>query len=209
MSNEQELLRRIERLEKQNCRLKAIGIIVCMLICAVITMAQKSGRKAPPPPKSLEAGSITVKDERGAARIKISPKGIEFFDPEGKFAGAIREDVTILNEIKASQYTVFDPGGRDRIRLAMNGERPSIQMLNEKGAVRSAVGQEAIALFGNTKDQYNSMTSDSASIRDTDGSTATVGVTETVNIKSGLLTKTSVAKITLFGKDGKVVWQAP
>ena len=207
MPNEQELLRRIERLEKQNHKLRLIGVLISLLLCALMTMAQKSSKKVNY--RAIEASAITLRDEKGAARIKVLPKGIEFYDTEGKFAGAIRENVAILNDIKAAQYTVFDPKGRDRIRLAMNGERPSMQMLNEEGTVRTAVGQEAIVLLGNTKDEYNSIMSDRVSIRDAAGSTTTVGVTETVNKNSGILTKTSVAKITLFGKDGKVIWQAP
>jgi hypothetical protein len=207
MSNEQDLLRRIERLEKQNYRLRQAGFLACLLLCALMTMAQTSSKKVNY--RAIDASAITLRDEKGAARIKVLPKGIEFYDAEGKFAGAIRENVTILNNIKAAQYTVFDPNGRDRIRLAMNGERPSMQMLNEEGTVRTAIGQEAIVLFGKTKDEYNSITSDLISIRDASGSTANVGVTETVNKNSGIMTKTSAAKITLFGMDGKVIWQAP
>jgi hypothetical protein len=212
MLNEQELLSRIERLEKQNKRFRIVLITACLLFCAAITTAQKSsGQKSPRKVnyRALEAGSVTIKDEKGTDRLKIVPKGIEFFDAEGEFSGAIRENVAILNEIKAGQYSVFDPSGRDRIRLAMNGERPSIQMLNEEGSVRTAVGQEAIVLLGTTKDAYNSIMSDRISIRDASASTATLGVTETVNKNSGSERKTSAATITLFGKDGKVVWQAP
>jgi len=207
MSNEQELIRRIERLEKQNHTLRLMGLLIFLLLCALTTMAQKSPRKAIS--RSLEANSFILKDEKGAERIKILPKGIEFYDVEGKFAGAIRENVAILNDVKASQFSVFDASGRDRIRLSVNGERPSIQMLNEEGKVRTAVGQEAIALLGNTTDEYNTLMYDRVSIREADKSTATLGVTEAVDKTSGKLVKTSAATITLFGKDGKVIWQVP
>ena len=82
-------------------------------------------------------------------------------------------------------------------------------MLNEDGKVRTAMGQEAIALIGNTKDEYNTMMCDRISIRDASGSTITLGITETVDKSSGNRAKTSVANITLFGGDGKVIWQAP
>ncbi len=207
MSNEQEFLRRIERLEKQNKEFRLMGILTCLLLCAMVTMAQKSAKKVSP--RAIEASAIALKDDTGVSRVKLSPKGIEFYDEKGKFAGAVREDVTILNDVKASQLYVFDMSGRDRIRLAMNGERPSIQMLNEQGKVRTAVGQEAIVLLGNTKDEYNSITSDRVSIRDASTSTATLGVTETIDKNSGKERKTSAATITLFGRDGKVIWQAP
>lgn len=207
MSNEQELLRRVERLEKQNNRWRAAGILLCLIACGLATMAQKTAKKASP--RTVEAGAVVIKDEKGAARIRVTPKGIEFLGADGKFAGAIREDITILNEIKAAELTVFDTGGKDRIRLALNGERPLIQMMNENGAVRTAMGQEAIVLLGNTQDEYNSMTFDRITIRDAAASNATVGVTEMVDKTSGQRTKTSAGTITLFGKDGRVVWQAP
>jgi hypothetical protein len=206
MVNEPELVRRIERLEKQNRILKTLGILTLFTLCALVTMAQKSKK---PSYRPMDASAVVIRDEKGTGRIKISPKGVEFYDSEGKFAGAIREDVTILNEVKASQYSVFDGKGRDRIRLSMNGERPSLQMLNEDGRVRAAVGQEAIALFGKTNDEYSSMMSDRVTIRDASSSTATLGVSETVSPSSGNLSKSSAAAITLFGKDGKVIWKAP
>jgi hypothetical protein len=36
-----------------------------------------------------------------------------------------------------------------------------------------------------------------------------LGRADTVNTKTGATTKTSAASLTLFGKDGKVIWQAP
>jgi len=207
MLKEQELLTRIERLEKQNKRFRLMGLLLVVFLCAFITMAQKSSRKVNY--RAIEASAVTLKDEKGTDRVKILPKGIEFFDADGKFAGAIRENVAILNEVKAGQYSMFDTSGRDRILMAMNGQKPSIQMLNERGTVRTAVGQEAVVLIGDTKDEYNSITFDRMSIRDVSSSTATVGVTETFNKISGVQTKTSAGTITLFGKDGKVIWKAP
>jgi hypothetical protein len=207
MPNELELLRRIERLEKQNKNLRLMGLLICLLLIALVTTAQKIPKKMNY--RTIEASAITLKDEKGTARIKILPKGIELYDAEGKFAGAVRENTTILSGIKAAEYSVFDTNGRDRIRLAMNGQRPSIQMMNEEGKVRTAVGEEAIVLLGKTTNEYNSLTSDQISIRDTSTAAATLGVTETVSKDTGKIIKTSAASITLFGKNGNVIWQAP
>ena len=184
-----------------------MGFLICLLLIPLITMAQKASRKVNY--RTIEAGAITLKDSKGVARIKLMPAGIEFYDAASKFAGAVREDVTILNEVKAAQYSVFDTNGKDRILLAIHGERPSIQMINEEGRVRTAVGQEAIVLFGNTNDEYNSIIADRVSIRDASSATATLGVTETLNTSSGKQNKTSAATLTLFGKDGKIIWRAP
>jgi len=208
MPHEHELLRRIERLEKQNRRLRLVGIAACLLAVALVTMAQKTTAKKVTY-RTIEAGAVTLKDPKGVVRIKLLPTGIELYDEEAKFAGAIREDISILNGMKASQYTVFDIKGKDRINLAMNGERPSIQLLNEQGRVRTAVGQEAIVVFGKSNDEYNSITSDRVTIRDASASTATLGVTETLNPGTGKQTRTSAATLTLFGDDGKVIWRAP
>ncbi len=184
-----------------------MGLLICVLSIALMTMAQRASKKVSY--RAIEASTITLRDDKGAARIKLLPTGIEFYDAEAKFAGAIREDVTILNSIKAAHCSVFDATGKDRISLAMHGEQPSIQIINDDGRVRTAVGQEAVVLFGNTNDEYNAVTSDRISIRDASSSTATLGVTETVNPSSGKQTKTSAATLTLFGKDGKVIWRAP
>jgi len=207
MINERELLARMERLERQNRNLKLAAVLICSLLIALLTMAQKSSKKVSY--RAMDASAITLRDEKGAGRIKLLPAGIEFYDTEGKFAGAVRQNVTILSDIKAAQYSVFDTKGKDRISLAMKGERPAIQLINDQGNVRTAVGQETIVLFGSSKDEYNSITSDRVSIRDATASTATLGVTETVNPGTGKETKTSAATLTLFGKDGKVIWRAP
>jgi len=207
MITEQELLARMERLEKQNRNLKLAAVLTCSLLVALLTMAQKSSRKVSY--RAIDASAITLRDEKGAGRIKLLPTGIEFYDTEAKFAGAVRQNVTILSDIKAAQYSVFDTRGKDRISLAMKGERPAIQLLSDQGNVRTAVGQEAIVLFGNSKDEYNTITSDRVSIRDATASTATLGVTETVNPGTGKETRTSASTLTLFGKDGKILWRAP
>lgn len=207
MANEHEMLRRIERLEKQNGRLKAAVLAIVLLLLGLATMAQKSAKKVTY--RALDASSVTLRDSRGVARIKLLPAGIEFYDADGKFAGAVREDFTVLSSVRAGQLSVFDAQGSDRINLALKGDRPSIQMINSEGRVGAAVGEEAIVLFGDANNEYNSLTFDRVSIQDASSATATLGVTETLNTATGKQRKTSAATLTLFGPDGKILFRAP
>ena len=57
------LVERLDRLERENRRLKVVGTVAAALLAAVITMGQASRAKV------VEAESFVVRDQTGAARV--------------------------------------------------------------------------------------------------------------------------------------------
>ena len=90
-SDWQAVVGRLEKLERQNRRMKQTGAVVLILAAAVLLMGQTS------PNRTVEANEFILKDTEGRVRAKLS-----------------------MTENVVPELILFDANGTDRIRLGVN-----------------------------------------------------------------------------------------
>jgi len=143
--------RRLEKLEKQNRRMKwfAAGTVIALLGVGFLT-----GQTTPE--KVVEANSFVLKDEAGNVRAALamvegSPM-LRLFDSAGR--PRIVEAVTVIG----ASIGVLDAAGKPRAALgaALTGE-PSVTVFDEDGKPRGVLsapnGVPGLALFDSARKQ--------------------------------------------------------
>ena len=101
---------RLEKLERQNRRLKYAGAAALLLVSAVLLMGQ-----AAPVPETIEARTFIVLDAHGTPRAILtaaeSGGGLSLHDPDGNVRALLisSEEGTVL--------TLFDADGTERVML--------------------------------------------------------------------------------------------
>jgi hypothetical protein len=200
------ILSRIERLEKQNRRLKS-GALVCLVAIASVGLMGQTQRKskrppaptpapAPAVPQKIEAESFILKDSSGRVRAELSMGGT------------------------GPSFRLLDLGGSALVTLSLNDATPggpflllsdpqhraglSMSVLEGAGSQISLTGERANAQarIGVTKDGT------ALELFDQDGFSTDIG-NGVQPSKSGKTKNTSAASISLFNKDRKVLWSAP
>jgi hypothetical protein len=172
---------RIQKLERENRRLKQIGTLLSVVIAVVLLMGQ-SGKN-----RSLDADSLVIRDNSGRVRMEL---------------GTLESD---------SSPTIKLFGGSDNKGASAwfesNGEGSSLGFIAHGVTLLSDRGSPSLLLA----DGKGGTTVDVASVHvyDSEKFSAILGSTETVDTKTGGKTKTSAGSITIFGKDGKVAWHIP
>lgn len=103
----ESLVRRVERLERENRRLKRGLLAAAVVLGAGLVLAPSAPKKKEPPPKPVKASEVQIVDGQGATRIalKVEANG----DP-----------VIALSGAKGSG-----------IRLALGGEKPAIALSDD------------------------------------------------------------------------------
>jgi hypothetical protein len=206
---------RIERLERQNRRVKS-GILVALFALASVGLmgqtttqhkatkpathpaASAAATPSTPPtlPKNIEAESFVLKDSNGKTRAELSMGGtgpsFRLLDPNGSALVTLS-----LNDSSPSGPFVLlsDPAHHAGVsmsviehagsQLTLTGERPDIQ-------AHLGVGPDGTAL----------------ALIDQDGFSTNIG-NGSQQAKNGQVKKTTAASITLFNKDRKVLWTQP
>ena len=213
MSTEEKntILARIEKLERQNRRLKQ-GSLVCAAAIVAVALASgllgqtqhKSTRRkpaaapapaAPVVPEKIEAKSFVLEDSSGHARAELSMGGT------GPSLRLLDQSGSALVAISLNDGT---PGG-PMLLLSDPDHRASLALSVQQGAGSqlSLTGdQNAMVHVGVTKDGTT------LELFDRDGSSASLGNSVKVS-RSGKTQQTSAASIALFNKDRKVLWSAP
>jgi hypothetical protein len=171
-----ELEIRLAKLERQNRRLKRLGLLFSLLAGSGFLLAQASCKRpgAAPAPATPAATYDTLVVHR-----------LELRDKAGKLRGlwTVGDTDTIL--------VLCNAAGMPHASLGVDADGPDLMLLGEPGKGQTWLAQ------------------DTFSVTDAQGFKAVVGVTETETIKTGESHTTSAAAVTLFGKDGKVIWRAP
>jgi hypothetical protein len=183
--NYSDLLGRLQKLERDNRRMKRVGAVVLIAITTLIFMGQTGKNRA------LDADSLVIRDANGRVRIEFgmvddtSPTLKMYGGPDNKNAS-----VVLTSNQKGSYLSLWGKGLSLPVTVLSNtDEGPSLLLTDFTGS--TLVGPASV----NTYDQ--------------DKFSGFLGKTQTVNPQTGATTKTSAASLTLFGKDGKVIWQAP
>ncbi len=111
-----ELSDRMEKLEKENGRLKLAGVL--MFLGAVLASRYLPGRKA------IEAQYISLRDEDGKQRVLINDNtvaaGVNVFDNNEKLQAALSI------EGKEPKLTIFDSNEKKRIAIGMMDDGPAL-----------------------------------------------------------------------------------
>jgi hypothetical protein len=223
-----QLLERIEKLEKQNKRMKGMMLGLGLCLGALLTMGQALPQKTGTAVERIEAREIVLRD--GDKSAKLTPESLTFSAKSGREA----EKATIA----ASEFslggrfsTVIRPEGmicsRDgvpRYDLVVREIGASIAFKNDAGLMGSMLDESTMVLMN--KGAMLSMhpehvflqqgkadallTPDSLKIRDEEKNKAIIGHADRpkTSSKAGTRVK-SAASLTLVGKDDAVIWQAP
>lgn len=109
------LEKRVERIERQNGRLKLLVGAALTAIGALVLMGQ-----TPVKGRILEAETIILKDAGGKVRLRMETKGhavlLRLFDRKEQ----IREELAVADE--AAAITIGDATGRSRIMAGVQGK---------------------------------------------------------------------------------------
>ncbi len=223
-----QLLQRIENLERQNRWMRVMVSGLCLCLGGFLTMGYVLPQKTESRMERIEAREIVLSD--GDMSAKLTPRSLTFSAKSGREA----EKATIA----ASEFslggrysTVIRPEGiicsRDsvpRFDLAVREIGASIAFRNGAGLMGSMLDESIMVLMDDRSmlsmrpehiflqkgEADTLLTSSSMKIRDADKFKAILGHTDhgkTSGKSKGL--PRSAASLTLLGKDDTVVWQAP
>ncbi|MCH7540625.1 MAG: hypothetical protein IH999_09560 [Proteobacteria bacterium] len=135
---------RLERLEKQNRRLKYAGAAILLLISAVLLMGQVA-----PVPEGIAAREFIVLDAYGTPRAILtateSGGGLSLHDPDGNVRALLisSEEGTVL--------TLFDADGTERVMLEATEGGPGLYLRDANENLRVGLAlieaEPALGLF--------------------------------------------------------------
>lgn len=178
------IIERLEKLERQNLRMKQVGIVALVLAAAVVLMGQA------PANRIVEAERFVLKDKggnvRGSLAIFADGPGLELYDANQK----LRVALGVLGDMP--NLTLKDGKEVGRVMLGIVPTGPGLVLADDRGKFRAQldVGTEGPRLF----------------LEDQKGFGASIGNYYSPTKKSA---ETSAASVVLFDKDGKVLWEAP
>ena len=193
-----ELELRLAKLERQNRRLKRLGLLFLLIAGAGFLIAQvpRKPLNAAPAPAPSAASYDTLVVHR-----------LELRDKAGKLRGLWTvqgEDPTLA---------LYDAAENTRAELAVTAAGPNLWLRDAAEKLRAALAVfadgPALALYDAAEKPRAWVAEYAFSVTDTQGFKAVVGVTGLETIATGESHETSAAAVTLFGKDGKVIWRAP
>ena len=135
--NVNELSGRLERLERENRRMKRAGLAV---VGIALTVALIGATTPDEIPEVIEARAFRVIDENGNSRVRITAAGIGYLDENGFRAG-----------ITAGHIGYYDENFIERVRIDADG----IGYYDENGLERARLGVvETVAKKADQKSRY-------------------------------------------------------
>jgi hypothetical protein len=193
-----DLEARLEKLERQNRRLKRVGLLFLLIAGAGFLLAQvprKPARAAPVPAA------------RAATYDTLVVHRLELRDEAGKLRGVWNttdEDAT---------FWLNDTAGKPRALLVVSAYGPSLQLYDAAEKTRAALNVVAdvpgLWLADAAGKPRARLYEGRLSVTDAQGFKAIVGVADLQTVMTGESHTTSAAAVTLFGKDHEVIWRAP
>lgn len=205
----QQIQERLSALEKQNRRLKQLGVAILLGFPVLLLLMGQAPTK-----KTVEANEFILKDTSGNVRARLSryvPTGsapgvppdtqLAFFDEKGKkrlllFGG--------YSSLGISGLVLNDGQEHSRANFVESdglGMGPLLYLADEHGTPLTRL-QEGEVLA-------HTIDATQVSVLDVEGFEASLGVTDLVTPKTGETHRTSAASLVLFDKDKHVIWKAP
>lgn len=234
--SEEELVRRLEKLERDNRHLKGLG-----LGTVVLAVALGSIYATRPVPQLIRAHTFEVTDNAGRVRAKMTaPRSggaaIVILGAQGRPRAVMSESGIGLSDAQGHPRAVIsvtrskDVGvslsdaqghARENMEVSASGE-PGITLFGPHflGATAwiaiDSSGSPAVSLSAADGNGHAGITVSesgvpSIGLRDAHGYSMDLGGTHTVAPATGQTQQTSAASIVMFGndKDHHVIWQAP
>jgi hypothetical protein len=141
-SDMEQLVRRIERVEKQNHRMRGLASVLGILLLAVVFMGAQSalydGQF-----RNITAQGITIVDEMGKVKIEIGSSeegaGLRVFNARGQRVVGLG----IAADEGGSGMVVADKEGMPRFGLGMDEGVPSLAMADDAGKKVIGLGGSA------------------------------------------------------------------
>ena len=182
---------RLDKVERENRRLKRAGTAGLVIAACIVVMGQ-----AKPLPDVIEARSFVVKDSDGRPRIELG-----FRD-------------------NSSGIMLKDSAGTTIVEMALLHDAiPIVAFSDSQGKTKSALYSDSYGVLSDTPGQFSIFIgpspTDSADkepriiLHGTDGFSASLGSDDLITTRTGEKHKRSAASLVLFSKDGKVIWSAP
>jgi hypothetical protein len=208
--NKDAILERLEKLERENRRLRRGGLAALL----VVALAGILGA-ARPAAKTLRAQQLVLTDAAGNVRAKLSAENAKF-----------------------ASITLYDAKGRKMLSLNGGGPRPGIAMADVTGKTRVLLGglSPNLSFYDDAGDTTVSLDGDalgprlllfdgagkmrvhlggpgpSFDLMDANGYETDIGVSTAPNPRTGDVQLTSAASILMFKREGearKFIWRAP
>jgi len=176
------IMSRLERVEKENRRMKQVALGVLVIAGSVILMGQARPNKN----KTIEAERFIVRDERGIVRAEFGLD--EFYERGGASLVLGAPDLAEGYDSHNEPFVLTLHGG-------------DYAWLN----LRSADSEEYL----NARLAADPDTGPKLSLSDRDNYETDIGNTDLVTTRTGEKHHTSAASIVMFEKDKKVLWSAP
>lgn len=179
------LLGRLQKLERENRNMKRFGALLLIAATTLILMGQAGKNRA------LDADSLAIRDANGRIRIELGI-GDDTSPTLRMYGGSDNKNASLVlhSNQKGSSLSFVT--------------WPSVPFLS-----LSSEGDDGPALVLQDRTGGASIQPASVSTWDNDKFSSYLGRANTVDTKTGANIRTSAASLTLFGKDGKVIWQAP
>jgi hypothetical protein len=170
----EKLAKRIERLERENHKLKMAGLFILLCAASVFLMGQTKATKVGQlsVAKALEAGKFTLKDGRGQKRAELGlfadRPALVFYDetnkaalsvgvePEGAgltlYDGNAQKAAALSNTENGPLMTLY-AGGVKRLNISVTALGPAVGLLGKNSEAKAALGLTAddnpfLHLFG-------------------------------------------------------------
>jgi len=199
---------RLKKLEKENRRIKKMGIVTVVFASVLFISGQARTNKI------VEANEFILKDGNGKARARLSMFA-PFRDPD---SAASAENTLMQKDIP--NLSCYDAEGHPRIFIAAFQEESRIYLSDSQQTMHSAMwaGSEATSgagasitgpgeLFRVTLDTF--IEGPQLVLEDKGGYSTVIGRTELVVPRTGNKEQTPAASVVLFDNGRKVLWAAP
>jgi hypothetical protein len=222
-----QLLARIEKLERQNRKMKAAMSALCLCLGTLLTMAYMVPQNNQNGMDRLEVREIMLND--GTTSAKLTPQSLTFSAKSGFevekatiSASAISLGGRYASELKPTGL-VCSREGVPRFDLNVGEIGAQIALKNGAGLLGTMVDENTIVLINSSgmlsmrpehvfiqKGESDALLAPaSLRIRDTDKHKAILGQVGPSASQTGNAPARSAASLTLLGKDDTVLWQAP
>lgn len=218
------VLARLEKVEKENRRMKKAGLACLLAGACVVAMGQ-----ARPAATAVQAQSFILQDASGAKRAELvleagapgaepSPV-LRFLDGKGN-EGLLLSPTKLELAGKADlgpDILIDDAKGTPRVDVGLEHNLPYVILNDDKGIVREDMGLERgdpAFVINDEKATPRigfglSMGHPSVTVFDAQGYSAVLGSTPLVTSSNGAQRQTSAASLVMFGSDGTLLWSAP
>ena len=220
---------RLERLERQNRWMKRIGALGLAVAAAVLLSGQAKGKDL----QDLKARSLTLIDANGKNRVVLADS-LTLIDPYGRNRVVLADYGLRVLDINgktratlfargdgSSSLDLYDRNGKMLMALrALRDGLPSLALWDKNGKQGVALrmlgdGSSRLLLYdtnGKKRAALRAFADGSPSLilRDKSGTArAELGVTRTVNPRTGAETTTAENTLTMYDAKGDMIWQEP